>query len=915
MHISSLRVYFAIVYQLNALMMKREIATLLVGMFVAQSSFAGDDISDVIKQLRKDKVEAALKTRSKVKVTTSPDQFLYQLSECLAYNSKKNPQYNPLKAYDFYKKIAYSDYVTSKRVMDIFRELQFDMETVRLEVENSLISYANEKGKIETFDAIINACENCSYLEEAKNAKETMVLNKTLKGASLAEVEKFIAEYPNSSQIQKAIDLRDSIAFSKLVKTADAYTAYVERYPNSKYVPKIKEGLQKMSYDEAKTRDDINSYSKYIANYPEDSKAITEFEGKIADLQKYQTWKIDAKYKDIRLAEDTIKNKKYYLVNDFGKWGVMSFEGKELIPTSFEDLSEVNDDKLIAKKAGKWGVVNVETGEQVLDFIANSASDVMFVSKDFIAYKQGGSWGASFKGEKVAIQPFVSGSLSASKYKVLGGGGLAFQDAGRLVICGPDGSVKHDSQYDQVIWRTANDIDSKFIKVRSGKKYGVFNQDGELMGQVNHDMLPFFDSDGVAIVKTSPTTEGWIDTTGAFLYHGPLQEYKACATDERMVGYKVNGLWGFLDKTSSHVNIDRQYLEIGECFEDGIARVKLKDGKQAYINRKTEVLCSVPESQAANMKRVGKVVFLRNGKNCEVFDKNGKVSDIAGYDFVDTEVVNGMLIVKKGGKVGALKGITEAVPVQYDDMTRFCNGYSIVTLNGKKGLLYYNNVILEPKYDRLLDPNHFLDSDCELLTSGKEADVIFVNTFEGQTNIKYVIKAGKILIQTPDEIRLRKFNNLYTAVETADMGLFNQAKTGLISKDGKLVVSPSYRQITALDDKYFVCKTADGRMGVLDLDGKEVVVPFAQNISSFNGKIVVAETNGDNMCYDKAGVSFLPKGSDLNGNIFKNKKNNLYGVVDDNGNIKLHTTYKKISSVDSKSAIVLFNDKYGVIKF
>ncbi|MCQ2200292.1 MAG: WG repeat-containing protein [Paludibacteraceae bacterium] len=895
--------------------MKREIATLLVGLFATQASFAGDDIADVIKQLRKDKVEAALKTRNKVKVTTSPDQFLYQLSECLAYNSKKNQQYNPLKAYDFYKKIAYSDYVTSKRVMDIFREMQFDMETVRLEVEKNLIDYANQSGKIETFDAIINACENCSYLDDAKNAKESMVLNKTLKGASLVEVEKFIAEYPNSSQIQKAIDLRDSIAFTQLPKTADAYTAYVERYPNSKYVPKIKEGLQKMSYDEAKTRDDINSYAKYIANYPEDSKAVSEFEKKIEDLQKYQTWKIEAKYKSIRMAEDTVKNKKYYLVNDFGQWGVKSFEGNDLIPASFEDMSDVNDGKLIAKKAGKWGVVDVESGSQILDFVANSASDIMFVSPDFIAFKQGGSWGLSYRGEKTAIQPFVSGSLSASKCKLLSNGSVAMQDAGRLVICSPDGVVKHDSQYDQVIWRTGNDIDSKFVKVRNGKKYGVFGQEGELMGQINHDMLPFFDADGVAIIKTSPTTEGWIDTTGTFLYHGPLQEYKACATEEKMVGYKVNGFWGFLDKTSSHANIDRQYLEIGECFENGIARVKLKDGRHAYINRKTEVICSVPETQASKMKRVGSVVFLRNGKNCEVYDKNGKVADITGYDFIDSEVVNGMLIVKKGGKVGALQGVKETVPVQYDDMTRFCNGYSIVTLNGKKGLLYYNNVILEPKYDRLLDPSHYVDSDCELLTSGKEADVIFVNTFEGQSSVKFVIKAGKIILQTPDEIRLRKFNNMYTAVETADMGLFNQAKTALVSKDGKLVVAPTYRQITALDENYFACKTADGRLGVLDLNGNEVVVPFAQNISSFNGKVVVAETNGDNMCYDKAGVSFLPKGSDLNGNIFKNKKNNMYGVVDDNGDIKLHTMYKKVASVDGNSAIVLVNDKYGVIKF
>ena len=148
------------------------------------------------------------------------------------------------------------------------------------------------------------------------------------------------------------------------------------------------------------------------------------------------------------------------------------------------------------------------------------------------------------------------------------------------------------------------------------------------------------------------------------------------------------------------------------------------------------------------------------------------------------------------------------------------------------------------------------------------------------------------------------------------MGIFNAAKTGLINPDGKIVVEPYYRQITELSNDYFVCKDANGKCGVLDKTGSEVVVPFAQSITSFDGKVVEAELNGDKMCFSKSGVPFLPKNSELYENgVFKNKKNNKFGLVDKNGYIKLYTNYGKITGVKDKSAVVLKNDKYGVVKY
>lgn len=895
--------------------MKRVLISLIFSVLTLSIANASSDITDVIKMLRKDKVESALKTRSKIKITSSPDQFLYQLSECLAFNSKKNPQYNPLKAYDFYKKISYSDYVTNQRVMNCMREAEFDLETIRMEVEANLLEYAKSKGTADAYDKIINICESCSYLDDAKRGKEDLIFKKTLKGAQLRDVEKFIQDYPNSVNIDKAINMRDSMAFAKLPKTADAYASYMEKYPNSKYNTEIEKGLLQMSYDEAKANDNINSYAKFIGMYPEEEKKVKEFEGKIEDLQKYLTWKVEPKYKNIRLAEDSIAKKSYYLVNDFGKWGINDFSGKELVAPSFEDFSDIADGKLIAKKGGKWGVVNPADGSTILDFVATSASDINIISKNFIAFKQGNLWGLSYKGEKTAIQPFVSGSLTPFKYKVLSNGGVAMTDAGRLAIVDPEGNSKVDEKYDQVQWRTADDIDSKYIKVRQGKKYGIYSQNGDLIGSINHDMMPYYDQDGIAIIKTSPTTEGWMDTTGAFLYCASLNEYKDCGSEEKMIAYKVGGSWGFLDKTPARANIKPQYEDLGECFLEGVAKVK-KSGKWIYINKAGEEIVSVPESQNSKLTRAGGIIYYANGTSYDMYDKTGKIGTISGFSSIDKEVSNGMLIVKNGGQVCALQGGKECVTPTYDNMTKYCNGYSVVTNGDKKGLLYYGKVVLETKYEKILDPNHAIDGNCEELVSGKVSDVILLNVFENGGSERVIVKAGKIITTTKDEVRLKKFANKFTAFETAEMGIFNAAKTGLINPEGKIVVEPYYRQITALTDDYFICKDANGRCGVLDKAGAEVVTPFAQSITAFDGKVVEAEYNGDKMCFNKNGVPFLPKNSELaEDGIFKNKKNKKFGLVDKAGHIKLYTNYGKISGVKDKSAVVLLNDKYGVVKY
>lgn len=898
--------------------MKRRIITLaLVGM-VTFSSFALDS-GDIIKQVRKGKYENAVKSRAKIenKISSSREKLLFDISECLLYNSPKYAGYNPLKAYSLYKNISYSDYLYDKLVMDVLRENEITIEMIREEIEKNLMSYAKTKGTLEAYDEIIGACQGCSYLSDAKAVREDLLFQQTLKNATVRDVEKFIADYPNSPKKAQAVALRDSLAYVALPATSDAYTSYVFTYPDSKWVPVLKSKLEKMAFEEAERMNTINAYAKYIANYPEKTSNVRDFEEKIAKLQKSSSWMVAPRYQNIILVSDSSLKKNYYLVNDFGVWGILGETGVQIIMPEYEAFGkEMSEGYIAAKKNGRWGVVEVETGRSIGAFEMSSPNDIRPLSRKFIAYKLAGSWGVMDHSAEVVIAPFLAGNLSQFNLKMMANGGVAMNSNGSLIIIDAEGKQLVNQQYDEVSWRASADIDSRFIKTRKGKKYGIINDQGAVMMDNELDMLPYFDSDGVASVKNF-TKEGWIDTTGNYLYFGPLSYFKDCGGTDKMMAYVVGGKVGFIDKTGKQ-NIPLEYDELGDCFLNKLAKVR-KGSKWCYINTRGEEIASIPANTGARMTYSGNIIVIKNGSQISLVSPQGQNAQLFGYDDVDDEASCGLLRVRKSGKWGAVDYTgREVVPVSYDEMTKFCNGYSVVKKNGKYGLLYNGSVVLKTEYDRLVDGGHFFDTNCNTYKDGKISNVFYIQGFFGAENEKFVFLDGKVLLTTKDEVRLDKPANRYTIVKFADMGIFSNATVGLIDPQGKILVKPMYLNIEQMpgNDKYFVYTSrTTKKQGILNSKGEEMTPAIADKILSFDGTVVYVENNGDKTCFDKNGNSLLPVGYDVDGKILKNKKNGKFGVMDESGSIKLYPSYNKVVGATANTAVVDSDGKYGIVKY
>ncbi len=888
------------------------LVALLGGCFYAASAA---DIQDAIRLVKKNNFTKAIALQNKLMGNDASVNLLGDISKALMFNNPKYSNYNPLEAYSIYNRIIYSDRLYDTKVMNVMREEQIDMDKLRLEIEANLLKNAKSQNTVEAYDQIINACQGCSYLNEAKKAKENLVFNNTPSGATLADVQAFLDAEPNSPKRKDAEHLRDSLAYAELPNTSDAYTKYINDYPNSIYTPKLKKEVEKLAYDEAKNDGTINAYAKYIANFP-DSKNVKFFQTKIQSEQSSLVWKIDPMYSDARYAVDSITKKEYVLVKT-SAWGVLNSTGAEIVSPKFEDVAGVYSGLLVVKMGGRWGLANVDNGTVTYPANMASSSDIKFLTPKYTAVKENGAWGLVYQGKDQLVAPFVSGSLGERNYKLIDNGGVAITDGKYLRTATAEGVIAHDSLYDEVTWSTSASIDSKFIKVRSGKKYGIVGPTGYLMFAPQFDMIPFFDSDGIAILKNL-FQEGWMDTKGNFLYYDRLSSYKDCGSSDKMIAYEVSGTWGFLDKTQKGGNLPLKYNAVGECFNDGFAKVK-EGGQWKYIDRAGNTIYTL-SSNNETCEIIGGMLVVKNGKHLTLINKQGNRFEVDGIDDFDKHISNNYIVVTKNGLKGVIDRAGQTVvPAKYSSMTRYCNGYSIVTKEGKMGLYYKNNIALDSKYDRLQDPAYVFTNDCGAFADEKVNNTIFVSVANGTENTNIVMKEGKTLFTTNDEVKLRRTNNGYCVVKTAAYGAFStNAKCALIGPKGEVLVKPSYSNISELKTEkgiYFAYRTGEGKWGILNSRGTIEVPAFANKIISFDGSIVLAEVDGDVQLFDKHALPLLPKGYDVDGQIVKDKATGLYGVIDKRGNIKVYPYYQKVAKVTDKYAVVAKDGKYGIVNY
>jgi len=366
-------------------------------------------------------------------------------------------------------------------------------------------------------------------------------------------------------------------------------------------------------------------------------------------------------------------NNQYAKVKKDGKWGLISIEGKIIIPCIYDEIYEFDYSKTermeppyidyldwgtkiaIVKKNRKWGLVNdkgyILTECNYEEFFI---PDVQLFYKNRAGARKNGKWGfLNLKGETVI--PFIFDSIG-SNYLNIPSITLTFSD--RMAIVKKNGKWgvidTNGIEIIPFIYDYISIFSNGLAAVKKNAKWGYINQYNEEVIPIIYDEVKWFEL-GVCPVKKD-NLWGFINEKNQFVipaiysdililsnYDGGLSFF----SDDNYCAVKKGNKWGLIDK-DNNIIVNFDYDEI-------------KVTKEA-IN---EIGSYLLNGFLAVRKGILWGVVNKKGENCIPFDYN------------DIEILSDRNIcVKKGCKWGLVDSVgREIVPIKYESAFEVINRF------------------------------------------------------------------------------------------------------------------------------------------------------------------------------------------------------------------------------------------------
>lgn len=370
---------------------------------------------------------------------------------------------------------------------------------------------------------------------------------------------------------------------------------------------------------------------------------------------------------------------------------------------------------------------------------------------------------------------------------------------------------------------------------KDGKVGFKFSKD--LVISARYDAVSDF-KNGLAFVQKNKAW-GMINTSGVEVVRVTNQLKDGANVDDASV-YKFTegfisytnkeGMMGFIN-TLGRKTIPAKYAVVRD-FHNGYAIV----GK--YIER----------VDAKTKKKVTDLKF-------SAINRWGR--EITKFVYDGFENFSGRLaIVTRGNKVGRVNAYgKEVIPAVYDDLTNYSSGLIIAEKNGKLGLINgYGRAVLGFEYDafygfgaglgtyttKMNDKEVVMNKAPNLAKVSKNGKVGLIN------------KMGKIVLK-PSYKDISEFGKNFAVVTKKAP---KTDRVGLINKMGRLVVEPIYDKFENLNGTY-VKVWDQKRVGLVNAMGKIVVRPIYDSVTSFKGNFAKITKDGKFGLINRAGMEVV----------------------------------------------------------
>ncbi|WP_375562300.1 WG repeat-containing protein [Bernardetia sp. OM2101] len=413
-----------------------------------------------------------------------------------------------------------------------------------------------------------------------------------------------------------------------------------------------------------------------------------------------------------------------------------------------------------------------------------------------------------------------------------------------------------------------NDAEITRLPVRKGKKWGVIDQNSKTIVPIEYDFVEVAEFNYLLLKKN----EKWIatDQNGK-----PLLAFTENATeikviDSLLIAYKnQENKYTFLSKngTKTEANFDRIY-KMRNSYSLGY---KNKTKKYDLINPNAKVL----------IENIDTAYFL-NSQNIKV-QSNVVIAQIGKDEYLPN-----------------LKDETLAQKSLYN-ITLLPNGYTSFGAGRPLGVAGTDgNIVIEPKYASIVA----LSMDYLALKSPTAEWLLFdLKTKKEITEAEYsffeVVEIENTDKSNKKEIRI-------TACKNGNCGVMN--------KDAKFILEPTYSQIYNLQNVLFLGKNSSNKWTVLDTNGKKILnqnFDLVYDFTSYSPFTKVTTPEGDGII-DKSGKLilnpiytgidvFIPKKNETTVFAYQNEKI-IVLEFDKSNNKKKETVFPSFQTLSSNYA-------------
>ncbi|GCC52779.1 hypothetical protein SanaruYs_30180 [Chryseotalea sanaruensis] len=705
-------------------------------------------------------------------------------------------------------------------------------------------------------------------LQKLRTYIDSTAFNRAKQLNSVEAYSYFINNYASSSQLSRAIELQEEVAFLDALKenTYQSFQAYINTYPQSSRAEEASKRYEKLLF-ESKTKDQkLNSYVHFLEEYPQTPfKKLVEqqiFEmstasGEVKALQEFL--KINPSSAYAKQARDFL----YYFLKD------QPFQLKTLLTDSLANVLALEGQTWIPFwKNGTYSFLDMKGGEHLSNLTDSLDADILcdgFIGDILLTKNKLWSRAGFLLAENVADFEDIGFGFLLVDYA--SGGTKIIHKSGLICLDEEAKLVGHHFLFSK--------NDGASLYTLTGRKLLSGNWSEVISFG---DVIAFKDSQGFKLV--SAANLGLHANAQPILYTNYFDEVKSI--DEKYIWVKKGDQTGLLD-------LNLQFV--------------------------------LPLTQQ-HIEKAGNTILIKSNKQIKTFAK-GK----AGEPYDDLQLTESWMLGKHLGQYHLTsRSNNKSTTMDSAYLLSFAaigyrNDSTFVFVNTSR---HYFSGLLEVtllknanvSYVMVSDQNNkiVVNENGEKLFSvqADNLECVSADYFTYQKRDKRILINKKgLIVPLPDF-------DAFGSATTLGIPVLANKKFGLINRKNDRIIKPTYnRNLNAYNDKLIVAYKNDA-YGFIGWDDKPIGKFEYDEIQYWNDSVALVKHNFSWRFLDLSSFNFrLGKISEFVS--FKNaseehfliyKQDNFYGVLSNRRGVILEPTYTSIENLGNSEQPFYMTDKY-----